>query len=144
MFYLIMHSTHFIYGYMVSCHVVKDHSARKETCCCNYTVPLYASSHRHNVRQVMGNWLEWETAQSGHHEGLIPWSIAPWLDALPQSYISLLSVTGNLFKWHFACKMFKFYRLHLKEKWWDPNIISWLQIIKKCEFISFFMVMNHV
>ena len=52
MFYLMTHSTHFIYGYMAS--DIKDHSAREETCCqhMGYSfrlaarVLLYASSHR--------------------------------------------------------------------------------------------------
>ena len=34
-FYLTMHSTHFIYGYVVS-DMVKDHSdSERETCCCH-------------------------------------------------------------------------------------------------------------
>ena len=42
MFYLMMHSTHFIYGYMTS-NMVKEHSdsVREETCCHHYcTTPL--------------------------------------------------------------------------------------------------------
>ena len=57
MFYLTMHSTHFIYGYMASDIIimVKDHSdSEGETCCCNMgysfrltaRVLLYAPSHR--------------------------------------------------------------------------------------------------
>ena len=49
MFYLTTHSTHFIYGYMVSDIMVKDHSDRERG---NPLPPLgllfllYASSHR--------------------------------------------------------------------------------------------------
>ena len=32
-FYLMMHSTHFIYGVG---HIVKDHLDKEETCCCHY------------------------------------------------------------------------------------------------------------
>ena len=55
MFYLTTHSTHFIYGYMASDIMVKDHSdSEKETRCrhMGYSfrlaarVLLYASSHR--------------------------------------------------------------------------------------------------
>ena len=55
MFHLTIHSTHFIYGYMVS-HMIKDHSdsEREKTCCCHMgysfrlaaRVLLYAPSHR--------------------------------------------------------------------------------------------------
>ena len=46
MFYLTMHSTHFIYGYMAS-DMVKDHSAREETHCRHkgYSFQLKNNSH---------------------------------------------------------------------------------------------------
>ena len=55
MFYLTMHSTHFIYGYMVSDIWLRTILiVRKETCCCHIgyslrltaRVLLYAPSHR--------------------------------------------------------------------------------------------------
>ena len=39
------------------------------------------------------SWLERELVQWAHHEGLIQWSITPWADTLPLSYISLLAGT---------------------------------------------------
>ena len=52
-FYLTMHSTHFVYGYMVS-DMVKDHSGKKKICCSHMEyfflltarVLLYAPSHK--------------------------------------------------------------------------------------------------
>ena len=54
MFYLMTHSTHFIYGYMALYLMVKDHSVREETRCrhMGYSfrltarILLYAPSHR--------------------------------------------------------------------------------------------------
>ena len=34
------------------------------------------------VTPVMEHWLKWEIAQCVHHEGLIRWHIAPWVNAL--------------------------------------------------------------
>ena len=104
MFYLMMHSTHFIYGYMASDIWLRTILiVRKETCChhIGYSfrlaarVLLYASSHRiaHTtafVTPVVDHWLEREIAQwvhpmkdrsddPSHHEQTL----------LPQSYILL-------------------------------------------------------
>ena len=102
MFYLTMHSTHFIYGYMV-----KDHSdsERGETCWCHMgysfrltaRVPLYAPSHRQDstyhdlcytscgeltgtTNSSMGSLpMKDQSDDPLHHEQTL----------LPQSYISL-------------------------------------------------------
>ena len=72
MFYLTMHSTHFIYGYMASDIWLRNTLiAREETCCrhMGYSyrltarVLLYAPSHRHTtafVKPVVEHWLERE------------------------------------------------------------------------------------
>ena len=80
MFYLTTHSTHFIYGYMVSDIWLRTILiVRKETRCCHIgysyqltaRVLLYAPSHRiaHTtafVTPVVEHWLEWEIAQWVH------------------------------------------------------------------------------
>ena len=75
MFYLMMHSTHFIYCYMASDIWLRTILiVRKETCCCHIgysfrlgaRVILYAPSHRHTMAfgtPVVEHWLEWEIAQ---------------------------------------------------------------------------------
>ena len=90
--------------YVVS-DMVKDHSSSKrdETCCCHYMG--YSSSISSNrsftctipqithtitfVTPGIEHWLEQQIAQWIYHEGLIQPSIAPWLESLPQSYISI-------------------------------------------------------
>ena len=42
------------------------------------------------INPVMVHWLEWETAQCVHHEGLIRWPITLWADDLPQREICTL------------------------------------------------------
>ena len=86
MFYLTMHSTHFIYGYMASDIWLRTILiVRKETCChhIGYSyqltarVLLYAPSHRQDntyhglcytafVTPVVEHWLEREIAQWVH------------------------------------------------------------------------------
>ena len=83
-FYLTMHSTHFIYGYMV-----KDHSDSKieETCCCHMgysfrlaaKVLLYAPFHRrdstYNSRCYTSRGAlagTWNGSMGSPHEGSIP------------------------------------------------------------------------
>ena len=103
MFYLTMHSTHFIYGYMASDIWLRTILiVRKETRChhIGYSyrltarVLLYAPSHRqdntyHFVTPVMEHWLEREIAQwvhlmkdrsddpSHHERTLLPMSYVP-------------------------------------------------------------------
>ena len=92
MFYLTMHSTHFIYGYMVSEHMVKDHSdsdrkpaAATWATLSEYQQGLFYMHHTTDriahttafVRPVVEQWLEWEIFQWVHHEGLIQGPIAP-------------------------------------------------------------------
>ena len=115
MFYLTTHSTHFIYGYMVSdIWLSTILIARNETRChhIGYSfrltarVLLYAPSHRDRiahttaiVTQVVVHWLEREIAQwvhpmkdrsddSSHHERTL----------LPQSYISYMWSSVYLFQ----------------------------------------------
>ena len=52
------------------------------------------------VTSVVEDWLEQEMAQSVHHEGSIQWLIAPWVDAVPQSYISLPYFSLKVYKCH--------------------------------------------
>ena len=92
-FYLTMHSTHFIYGYMVSDIWLRTILiAREETRWSHIEfsfrltarVLLYASSHRQDntyhslCYAVVEHWLEREVAQWVHHEGSIRRPIAPW------------------------------------------------------------------
>ena len=109
MFYLTMHSTHFIYGYMaLDIWLRTILIVRKETCCrhIGYSYRLTArvlNMHHPTDRiahttafntPVVEHWLEREIAQwvhhmkdrsddPSHHERTL----------LPQSYISLLSVS---------------------------------------------------
>ena len=76
MFYLMTHSTHFIYGYMV-----KDHSDSKRG---NLLPQLFLISSTDRightmafVTPVVGHWLERAIAQWVHNEGLIQRPIAP-------------------------------------------------------------------
>ena len=74
MFYLMTHSTHIIYGYMVSDIWLRTILiVRKETCCCHMgysfrlaaRVLLYALSHRQDntytafITPVVEHWLSW-------------------------------------------------------------------------------------
>ena len=112
MCYLATHSTHFIYGYMVSDICLRTTLiARKETRCrhIGYSfrlaarILLYASSHRQDntyhilcYKPVVEHWLEREIAQwvhpmmdrsddPSHHERML----------LPRSYISLPTSLGH-------------------------------------------------
>ena len=97
-------------------HMVKDYSARKEACSHHYIgysfwlaarVLLYAPSHRQDstyttafVTPVMEHWLEKEIAQLVHHKGSIQQPIAPWVDTVPRSYISLIFILAlGLERW---------------------------------------------
>ena len=94
MFYLTMHSTHFIYEYMASDIWLRTILiAREETRChhmdCSFRlaakVLLYTDRIIHTtafVTPVVEHWLEWEIAQWVHHEGSIRRAIAPWSNAL--------------------------------------------------------------
>ena len=108
-FYLTMHSTHFIYGYMAS-DMVKDHSDRKETRCrhIGYSyrltarVLLYAPSHRqdntyHSLCYTSHGALAGtrNNSMGPPHEGSIRRPIAPWANALPLSYVLLHTTTLN-------------------------------------------------
>ena len=76
MFYFTMHSTHFY----LRLYMVKDDSAREETCCCHMgnsfqlaaRVLLYGSSHKLDntymgfVTPVVEHWLECEITQWVH------------------------------------------------------------------------------
>ena len=71
MFYLMMHSIDFLYGYMASdIIVVNDHSVTEETCCSYYLdysfqlaarVLLYTPFHW--IAYIMEHWLKQERAQ---------------------------------------------------------------------------------
>ena len=99
MFYLTTHSTHFIYGYMVSDIWLRTILiVRKETRCrhIGYSyrltarVLLYAPSHR--PRPLL--YQSWNTGTRNSsmgppHDGSIRRPIAPWANALPLSYVPL-------------------------------------------------------
>ena len=98
MFYLTTHSTHFIYGYMVSDIWLRTILiVRKETCCrhIGYSyrltarVLLYAPSHRQDKTYhglcytSRGALAVWRNSSMGSpHEGSIRRPIAPWANTL--------------------------------------------------------------
>ena len=106
MFYLTMHSTHFIYSYMASDIWVRTILiVRKETRCCHIgysfrltaRVLLYAPSHRQdNTYHVLcytsrGALAGTRNSSVGPpHEGSIRRPITPRANALPLSYVALL------------------------------------------------------
>ena len=105
MFYLTMHSTHFIYGYMASDIWLRTILiVRKETRCCHMgysyrltaRVLLYAPSHRqdsthHGLCYTSRGALAGtrNSSMGPPHEGSIRRPIAPWANALPRSYVPL-------------------------------------------------------
>ena len=105
MFYLTTHSTHFIYGYMASDIWLRTIlKVRKETRCCHIgysyrltaRVLLYAPSHRqdntyHGLCYTSRGALAGtrNSSMGPPHEGSIRRPIAPWANALPQSYVPL-------------------------------------------------------
>ena len=106
MFYLTTHSTHFIYGYMASDIWLRTILiVRKETRCrhIGYSyrlaarVLLYAPSHRqdntyHGLCYTSRGALAGtrNSSMGPPHEGSIRRPIAPWVNALPLSYVPLL------------------------------------------------------
>ena len=107
MFYLTTHSTHFIYGYMASDIWLRTILiVRKETRCrhIGYSyrltarVLLYAPSHRqdntyHGLCYTSRGALAGtrNSSMGPPHEGSIRRPTAPWANALPLSYVPLLS-----------------------------------------------------
>ena len=105
MFYLTMHSTHFIYDYMVSDIWLRTILiVRKETRCCHIgysyrltaRVLLYAPSHRqvstyHSLSYTSRGALAGtrNSSMGPPHEGSIRRPIASWANALPLSYVPL-------------------------------------------------------
>ena len=105
MFYLMTHSTHFIYGYMVSDIWLRTILiVRKETHCCHIgysyrlaaRVLLYAPSHRqdntyHGLCYTSRGALAGmrNSSMGPPHEGSIRRPTAPWANALPLSYVPL-------------------------------------------------------
>ena len=111
MFYLTMHSTHFIYGYMASDIWLRTILiVRKETRCrhIGYSyrltarVLLYAPSHiqdntYHSLCYTNRGALAGtrNSSMGPPHEGSIRRPIAPWANALPLSYVPLLGGGGG-------------------------------------------------
>ena len=111
MFYLTTHSTHFIYGYMASDIWLRTILiVRKETRCrhIGYTyrltarVLLYAPSHRqdntyHSLCYTSHGALAGtrNSSMGPPHEGSIRRPIAPWVNALPLSYVPLLFISNS-------------------------------------------------
>ena len=90
MFYLTTHSTHFIYGYMMSDIWQRTTQIAKEETRCRhmgYSFRLFCMHHPTDrithttvfVKPVMEHWLERQIAQWVHHEGSIRRLIAPSL-----------------------------------------------------------------
>ena len=109
MFYLTMHSTHFIYGYMASDIWLRTILiVRKETRCRNigYSYRLTARVlYMHHPRQdstyhslcytSRGALAGTRNSSMGPpHEGSIRRPIVPWVNALPLSYVPLLVIQG--------------------------------------------------
>ena len=106
MFYLTTLLTHFIYGYMASDTCLRTiQIAIKETRCRHYMgssfrlaarVLLYAPPHRQNSTYhglcytSRGALAGTRNSSMCPPEGSIRRPIAPWADALPRSYTSLL------------------------------------------------------
>ena len=113
MFYLMMHSTHFIYGYMGSDIWLRTILiVRKETRCrhIGYSyrltarVLLYAPSHRQDNTYYglcytsRGELAGTRNSSMGPpHEGSIRRPIAPWANALPLSHVPLPIVKKKYF-----------------------------------------------
>ena len=84
MLYLMMHSTYFIYSYMVKDIIMaKDHSDSKSgnpITSKGSFIYIILQRITHTMAfgtPVMEHWLEQEIAQWVHHEGLIQWPTAP-------------------------------------------------------------------
>ena len=80
MFYLTMHSTHFIYGYMVKDHTDRDKGNLLPPHGLLFPISSKGFFYMHHptdrithttafVTPVVGHWLEREIAQWVHHEG---------------------------------------------------------------------------
>ena len=110
-FYLMTHSTHFIYGYMASDICLRTILiVRKETCCCHIgyswlaaRVLLYAPSHRqdstyHSLcctsREALAGMRN--SSMGPPHEGSIRRPIAPWANALTTELYLALSVKSSV------------------------------------------------
>ena len=109
MLYLTTHSTHFIYGYMVSDIWLRTILiVRKETRCCHIgnsylltaRVLLYAPSHRqdntyHSLCYTSRGALAGtrNSSRGPPHEGSIRQPTTPWANTLPLSYVPLLYIS---------------------------------------------------
>ena len=98
MFYLTTHSTHFIYGYMVSDIWLRTILiVRKETRCRQIGYSLSINSKGSFICTIPQTGYTSRGALAGTrnssmgppHEGSIRWPIAPWANALPLSYVPL-------------------------------------------------------
>ena len=116
LFYLMTHSTHFIYGYMASDIWLRTILiVRKETRCLHIgysywltaRVLLYAPSHRqdntyHSLCYTSRGALAGmkNSSMGPPHEGLMRRTFAPWANALPLSYVPLPIPTND---WYIKC-----------------------------------------
>ena len=100
MIYLTRTQHNFIWLHGVG-HMVKDHSARRETRCCHYMcysfrlaarVLLHAPSHsQDSTYHSLCYTSRGEIAEWVNHEGSFRRPMAPLLNDLPRNYISLQS-----------------------------------------------------
>ena len=89
------HNTLYLGLFGIRC-MVKDRSVRKNILPPRYGLFFLISSKGSficTIPQTMAfvipdveQWLKRDTAQWAHHEGLIQWPIAPWVNNLPQRY----------------------------------------------------------
>ena len=138
MFYLTTHSTHFIYGYMTSDIWLRAILiVRKETRCryIGYSyrltarVLLYAPSHRqdntyHSLCYTSHGALAGtkNSSMGPPHEGSIRQHIAPWANALPLSYVPLLTslhfTNSNFTNSKNVCSLFNLVTIIFPFKTW--------------------------
>ena len=156
MFYLMTHSTHFIYGYMASDIWLRTILIAREETRCRYMgysfrltarVLLYASSHRqdntyHGLCYTSRGALAGtkNSSMGPPHEGSIRRPTAPWANALPLSYVPLL--VSNKSSTYFSDMLENFFFfLPYPESWISCRISEILFYFRLSCFIFFCLVL---
>ena len=112
MFYLMMHSTHFIYGYMASDIWLRTIQIARQNTRLAARVHLYASSHRQDntyhdlcyTQYILFTviWcqhcLEWQTVQRFHQMESIQHPTAPWADALDTIWLQMKNINNCFYQ----------------------------------------------
>ena len=101
----------------------------------SYTVQTEWHVPRPFFTPVREHWLEWKIAQWVHHEGSIQWLVAPWADALPWSYISLLPFNDalNIFVFKIKSESNTLIRIDLR---WITYQAGTLSLFHACTLIK--------